>query len=188
MNRSALFLVAFLALAAPAAAQMEQHATYRIAFDHDQGVIAYLPDAVFTPGTARTTDTKQVCAEKTAQFRKTTRSMKNAAYREYGATKAKGRCCEVDHLIPLELGGADELVNLWPQPYPQAHWKDAVEIWLHREVCAGRRDLREAQHAIAANWYALYVEMTEGGKDSPPSGHDPNPASARQFSMLRVTP
>ncbi len=83
---------------------------------------------------------------------------------------------EEDHLISLELGGApSDPMNLWPQPYTNdvggqnlgARDKDRVEGWLHREVCAGRKTLAEAQREISTNWVAAYAEMKgvkyEGG-------------------------
>lgn len=48
---------------------------------------------------------------------------------------------KVDHYIPLELGGSNDLKNLWPEPLaprPGAHEKDRVENALHKEVCEGR--------------------------------------------------
>lgn len=63
---------------------------------------------------------------------------------------------ELDHLIPLELGGAPASVaNLWPEPWtgPQnAHDKDRVENELHRRVCAREMALDDAQRRIASNW------------------------------------
>jgi hypothetical protein len=147
---------------------------------HMQGPAA-LPDPKFTPGKVRTSDVKEVCeGGSTKQFRHTTEAMKAKAYAEYGIDKAKiygavfcenGATCdtnpkaplyEIDHLISLELGGADELANLSPQPYyahPGAHEKDQVENWLHKEVCAGKMDLAMAQAEIATDWYDLYLKM-----------------------------
>ncbi len=66
---------------------------------------------------------------------------------------------ELDHLIPLELGGDNANVNLWPAPAssaPGVHQKDDLENALHDLVCSGRLDLHEAQHEIATDWYAAY--------------------------------
>jgi hypothetical protein len=52
--------------------------------------------------------------------------------------------------------------NLWPQPYtqhPGAHEKDTLENWLHKQVCAGKIDLADAQHGIATDWVAEYKKM-----------------------------
>jgi hypothetical protein len=68
--------------------------------------------------------------------------------------------CELDHLIPLELGGADTLDNVWPQcgpsgvALPQRFFKekDTVENFLAMQVKQGRMDLGAAQRGIAADW------------------------------------
>ncbi len=64
---------------------------------------------------------------------------------------------ELDHLVPLELGGASTFQNLWPElnDYPAPGYlnsKDEVENSLHRAVCDGQISLQEAQDAIASNW------------------------------------
>jgi hypothetical protein len=55
---------------------------------------------------------------------------------------------EIDHVIPRELGGADSVLNLWPQPWPDAHKKDREENRLHRAVCAGTVTLEDAQEQM----------------------------------------
>jgi hypothetical protein len=48
---------------------------------------------------------------------------------------------EVDHLLPLEVGGSNDIKNRWPQPTEKlgvpmgAHAKDRLENYLHRQVC-----------------------------------------------------
>ena len=67
---------------------------------------------------------------------------------------------ELDHLIPLELGGDNSDANLWPEPaspVPGFHQKDDLENRMHDLVCAGQLDLHEAQREIASNWFAAYV-------------------------------
>lgn len=81
------------------------------------------------------------------------------AYRLYGIVP-DGKRYEVDHLISLQLGGSNELANLWPQanytkPY-NAHMKDALENRLHALVCKGAIDLKTAQDAISTDWIASY--------------------------------
>jgi hypothetical protein len=68
--------------------------------------------------------------------------------------------CELDHLVPLELGGADGLGNIWPQCGPDEatlrnryfKQKDAVENYLAARVESGDLSLDEAQRGIAADW------------------------------------
>ena len=59
---------------------------------------------------------------------------------------------ELDHYIPLELGGhPTDWGNLWPQPWNGtcgAHRKDVIENDLHRKVCSHRMTLAAAQVAI----------------------------------------
>src|SRR5262249_24877921 len=72
---------------------------------------------------------------------------------------ANPKCSEEDHLISPELGGAPrDPKNLWPQPVSRAQEKDCVEDYLHRQVCAGKITLQDAQQAIVADWYAVYVK------------------------------
>lgn len=65
----------------------------------------------------------------------------------YGVTSG-----EYDHLVPLELGGANATSNLWVEPGPIPNPKDKVENRLRSEVCAGHITLAAAQQAIANNW------------------------------------
>jgi hypothetical protein len=67
----------------------------------------------------------------------------------YGQRGVRG---ELDHLIPLELGGSNDLSNLWVEAGPIPNPKDSVENRLHDEVCSGQMSLRAAQEAIAGNW------------------------------------
>jgi hypothetical protein len=72
---------------------------------------------------------------------------------------------ELDHLIPLELGGDNENANLWPEPAsptPGFHQKDALEDALHGLVCSGQLMLGAAQQDIATNWYAAYRQYVAG--------------------------
>jgi hypothetical protein len=69
---------------------------------------------------------------------------------------------ELDHLIPLELGGCSTCIaNLWPQPWtsPGAHEKDEVEHYLRDRVCHYRMSLSEAQRLVASDWYSLYLAI-----------------------------
>lgn len=96
--------------------------------------------------------------------------MKKKVCAEYGIqTGCPGKAQEIDHLISLELGGADDVRNLWPEKYapvPGAHQKDLVENYLHKQVCAGAITLPEAQREISTNWLAVYRKMKPGQKAS----------------------
>lgn len=125
------------------------------------------PDPTFTPGQARQLTRDQVCAIRWGKDRRhVTESMKRqvaAHYRVKWENRAK---YEFDHLIPRELGGADDIRNLWPQPLSEAvHKKDPLENVLHRRVCAGEISLEFAQEAISSDWFAAYrLWVTDAGK------------------------
>jgi hypothetical protein len=64
---------------------------------------------------------------------------------------------ELDHIIPLCLGGAaGDLSNLQLQPWEEAKKKDRVEAQACRCVCAGKATLAEAQRDLATDWRAAY--------------------------------
>jgi hypothetical protein len=81
---------------------------------------------------------------------------------EYGLPPGPHAFYEIDHLVPLCLGGADSNANLWPEPRgsiePEfnAEAKDRLEARVCEMVCGGDLDVREAQQAIAGDWTAAY--------------------------------
>lgn len=128
-----------------------------ISIASSQGV---LPDRRLTPGAIATSDAVSVCRPGAARSarRRISASTRRAIFQSYKRKPIPGICCELDHLIPLELGGSTAVANLWPQPYeprPGAREKDTVERQLHALVCSGRMSLAAAQAAIANNWVAL---------------------------------
>lgn len=80
----------------------------------------------------------------------------------YNSTGSPGDY-ELDHLIPLELGGSNDLRNLWPEPWEQtgdrlasagkgAESKDRIEVGLRDRVCAVQMTLAQAQQRVTADW------------------------------------
>ncbi len=89
-------------------------------------------------------------------------SVKDQVYAEYGITHHTSGEYEVDHFVSLELGGSNDISNLWPEaasPKPGFHEKDKVENYLHDQVCSGAMTLQTAQIAIATNWLDVYDSM-----------------------------
>jgi hypothetical protein len=120
-----------------------------------------LPDRTLTPGAVLTSDVGTICRPGYAKSVRHVRGKdKHAVYREYGIARHRPGEYEVDHLISLELGGSNDIRNLWPESYQtkpwNAHVKDKIENRLHLLVCAGRLDIREAQRGIATDWIAAY--------------------------------
>ena len=119
-----------------------------------------LPDPKLTPGDTLGVTKADICTPGyTKVVRAVPAEVKRQVYAAYGRSRRKGVCCEVDHLISLELGGSNRLRNLWPEPYNivwNAHVKDRLENRLHQMVCAGELDLKTAQQEIARDWIAAY--------------------------------
>jgi hypothetical protein len=86
---------------------------------------AVLPDPKLTPGsTVSGAGAADVCTPGWAsEHRHVTENMRDQVYAEYGRVRGPD-CCEVDHLIPLELGGSNDMKNLWPEPdNPRPGWE-----------------------------------------------------------------
>jgi hypothetical protein len=84
-----------------------------------------------------------------------TNPLKRDLLAAYGRAGDDPRAYELDHLIPLALGGsAADVANLWPEPDATPNPKDMVEHRLQREVCDGRLSLVDAQRAIVTDWWA----------------------------------
>ncbi len=108
------------------------------------------PNLLLTPGVVRPISQQQICNTKWSRdVRHVSTRMKRIVFTSYGISYKDHRLYEVDHLIPRELGGADDVRNLWPQILSEARGiKDLEENRLHREVCAGRIDLTIAQEQM----------------------------------------
>ena len=118
---------------------------------------ASLPDPDCTPGAVFAAVTaNEICRRGYARsVRDVSTDTKRQVYAEYGTRNPGRGGFEVDHLIGLELGGSNDIANLWPEaaePRPGFHEKDRFEDYLHDRVCSGRMALTEAQREIAENW------------------------------------
>lgn len=124
---------------------------------------AVLPDAKYTPGGIRTQNLANICPHgDTKEVRNVSDATKLRACAEYGIkrTDCNGNHYEIDHLVSLELGGSNDLKNLWPEPEPEAREKkDKAEAWIHAQVCSGKMTLPDAQRQIATDWYVLWQRM-----------------------------
>lgn len=127
---------------------------------------ATLPDPACTPGAASDAVTQDnikttICTKGfTATIRApepATSPVKRIAMRAYHEPATDIRTTELDHLVPLELGGSNDVKNLWPEPSDEpgkgyANTKDRVEGALKTAVCAGKVPLSVARDLIASDW------------------------------------
>jgi hypothetical protein len=89
-----------------------------------------------------------------------TRQIKHELLAAAGETDP--RLFELDHRVPLDLGGAPlDLRNLRLQPWPEARCKDALKVELSKAVCIGSVTLAEAQREIATDWRAAYKDWLD---------------------------
>jgi len=125
-----------------------------------------LPDRGCSPGAFYSKLTKRVICSRgfrTGDYRHVPAAEKRDVEAEYGlAPRAYGSSLEIDHIVSLELGGSNEIANLFPEradAAPGYHVKDKLENRLHRLVCAGTLSLRSVRRRIASDWENLYLRV-----------------------------
>jgi hypothetical protein len=137
-----------------------------------------LPDPDCTPGAVNPTVNANVL--RNPSFRTncvrdgaTTAAEKRSVYAAYGITppkknSGKSQTCEIDHLVSIELGGADTLDNLWPQCAPRGvalkrRWfkvKDLVENSLAKQIKTESEEPEGLQRGIAEDWSQYVTAAT----------------------------
>ncbi|MGE5133802.1 MAG: hypothetical protein ACM32E_12930 [Gemmatimonadota bacterium] len=149
----------------------EGQVTYSVHLTHcHAGDGGQLPDPHCTPGSVDPAITqadigRTICRSGyTAKVRppssETGKAKYDVAYPAYGIPSRDAS--ELDHLVSLELGGSNDITNLWPEVGSLPNPKDKVENALHRAVCDGRVSLRAAQQAIASDWMTAEAKLGLG--------------------------
>ncbi len=119
------------------------------------------PDPCLTPGVVRSSDPKVICVVGYAT--KVRRELSSAQWTQrrrqveqrYGLHSNPG---EIDHLLPLEGGGSNDLANLWPEARDSYPGKDRAEAGLHAGICAAGATgakVRALQQAFLKQWGGL---------------------------------
>jgi hypothetical protein len=163
-------------LAPAAAAFVCVLAIVLVAFETRVSAEGPKPKASLTPGETRPITIAEVC--RTAQAETITPNIteetRRSVFAAYGIDPTRRNEFEVDYLITPDLGGAESVRNMWPQPYStrwNARVKDRLEQRLHQLVCNGALDLSTAQHDIAVDWigaYKKYVGATSAADPNRP--------------------
>ncbi len=137
----------------------------------DRAIAAFAPRAIpdrnLTPGAARQVAINDICSVAHEEVVKpVSLSLRQQVFREYGIINSNPDDYEIDYLIAPELGGLEDIQNLWPEPNASPTWnshaKDALEERLHQLVCSGKLDVATAQHDISTNWIAAYKKYLGG--------------------------
>ncbi len=146
-----IFILALFLISIPVYAT-----TYGIQTKTSHCVAGVVPDTACSPGAVLTTDIPTIC---TVGYTKTVRDVSTATrkkvFKEYGIAWSEHSNYEVDHIISLEIGGSNDISNLFPESYTiknGARVKDVFENYLHRQVCNGSMTVQEAQKEISSNW------------------------------------
>jgi hypothetical protein len=134
------------------------------------------PDKTLTPGVIDPNVTvEQLCTHGyTATIRNVSQATKHRVFEEYNIPLSESSKYEVDHLMSLENGGLNDILNLWPEPYCPvgndplvsqcwgAREKDRVETALHRWLCRGEISLKDDQEILRTDWVACYKQIKAG--------------------------
>lgn len=114
---------------------------------------ALLPSPKLTPGKV---------AKRDKDRGGVTLKMEHRVFARYHLPWSRRAEFKIDHLIPLELGGADTINNLWPQnigtrPYSVERKELLTEALLAR-VRAGQMTLTQAQEEIRRDWIDAFID------------------------------
>lgn len=151
-----------------------------------------LPNHGLTPGaTFAGVTASQVCTPGwSSAHRDVTQSERYSVFASYGIPYSEHSRYELDHLIPLEVGGSNSTANLWPEPQTENDAsgpdKDALENRLHALVCNGQLPLATAQQAIAANWVTAWhrYDGSAAANPAPAQATDPSAVVQSYFAAI----
>jgi hypothetical protein len=134
-----------------------------------------------------TIDTSAICVSGyTETVRDVPTSKKEQVFAEYGIDWSLHSGYEVDHVISLELGGSNDIANLYPESYSiqyGARVKDKLENYLHDQVCGGNLAIAIARQEIATDWLKYYLAWQNGtAAPSHSTTHVPNNSTASASS------
>jgi hypothetical protein len=129
--------------------------------------IAQLPSSFQTPGNKSKANEAQVCAADYEQSVKPlAKWQREQALERYGK-RPEDFTGDLEHLIPLSLGGTNDPDNLWPLPASKEmgpEQKHALDAKLHELVCNKTMKLKDAQDVFKKDWVKAYNEYVKGAK------------------------
>jgi hypothetical protein len=114
---------------------------------------ALVPNPKLTPGRV---------AQRDKDKRGVTVTMEQKVFARYRLPWSRRAEFKIDHLIPVELGGADTIDNLWPQsvrakPYGADRKELLTEVLLQR-IARGQITLAQAQEQISGDWIDAFID------------------------------
>ena len=122
-----------------------------------------IPNRMLTPGAIRPVTLGEICqsTDDDDLDPSVAPAIQSAVLKEYGIAGAGTQgIYQIDYLVNPQLGGTNDIKNLWPQPYHDGVWnaraKDELEKHLHEMVCNRTVELTVAQREIATDWISAY--------------------------------
>lgn len=114
---------------------------------------ALLPNPKLTPGRI---------AERDKDRGGVTLKMEQKVFARYRLPWPRRAEFKIDHLIPVELGGADTIDNLWPQsvrtrPYGADRKELLTDVLLER-IARKQITLEQAQEQIRKDWIDAFID------------------------------
>lgn len=124
----------------------------------------YLPNPKLTPGDVVEISRTELCNDERS-LPEVSVAIKRQVFDRYGVSP-QSLGYNVDHLIPVALGGTNSIKNLWPQPL-SGEWnyqmKNRLEAKMRKLVCGGTLSLEQAQKEISEDWVAAYKKYVLAG-------------------------
>jgi hypothetical protein len=141
------------------------------------------PNRQLTPGSVDPSLTPSyLCSHPTSDRRRVPDSLRKKVFAAYHVPISAASKYEVDHFIPLALGGVNTCTdnptcNLWPEPHQKSFWqiapggsetKDVLEGTLYRTMCNKHVAVKDsnwlngARFAMTSNWQSAYQKYVGG--------------------------
>ncbi|HET9117213.1 MAG TPA: hypothetical protein VFN75_03910 [Pseudonocardiaceae bacterium] len=120
------------------------------------------PNPRLTPGQVSQTDTHAVCSSPLHTKIKISYPEQEAVFARYGISLSQQRHYSMDYLVPLDIGGAPSLSNLWPAAVKGNgfHEKEQLNHQLRVLVCRGTLTLAAAQRGVVKDWFAMWASYS----------------------------
>lgn len=111
------------------------------------------PDVKMTPGSICTKESPDYEEDRYDQkipycYRNVSYETKQAIYDAYGIPQEERKEYTIDHLIPLSVGGSNQVTNLWPEHKNVKATRPDFETQLYIDVSEGRMTQQEAIDAV----------------------------------------
>lgn len=120
------------------------------------------PDVVPPQGDVITVPIDELCLKNyVSQKSSVSVTVQKKVFTKYKVDYPSDGKYQLDHFIPVELGGSNSMDNLWPQPAspkPGFQEKNQVEQYLYKQVCSGAISLKSAQQQIR-DWQTVYNKI-----------------------------